>query len=620
MILRPLGVKHLRSFVSCSLLAAALVGCRPPADDTGVPTVEAVPAQGYQPPTPQPVDTFAAIPLREQTVRRHLMFLADDAQEGRSPGSPADIRVQEHIREAMIDFGLEPGLPDGAYRQPFQITNGVKPRAKKRTELTIGNTKVPHALVPFAHDTGAKPVRAKLVFVGYGIPGSEKNSGDYKDIGPHVAGKIVVAIDGGPDDPHLDPSSTRPQTKLIAARDHGAVGFILWEPNSERPFPNRGTVSDLEIPALNVGRAGSDALRKALGGGPPPQTTSELLLQGIKPGAVSRATAKLATPVEPIRLETANVIGRLQGSGSGKTIVIGAHMDHLGYGGASSLAPDEQAIHNGADDNASGVAVMLALAEAAVATPQAQRRHNLVFVAFGAEEMGLLGSKHMVKQMSPDERAALMTMINFDMVGRLGPDGLVVSGSGTSSVWPGILEDVRNDMLIKTSEDGFGASDQTSFYELDLPVLHLFTGTHGDYHRPSDDIDKINFPGAVAVGDLSARVLGELMQRDRIDFVKVKRATPKRGGFRVSLGTIPDYAADVDGLRLSGVRPGGAAALAGLQKGDIIQNLGGREIHGMDDYMAAFATMKPGVEISIRIDRGGQKLDLKITPAAPTRR
>lgn len=623
MLSRPRRVLRTAPFLQLALagLVLSLPSCRPPADDTGVPTVQAVPAGNYAvAASAPPSQAFATVPLREQTVRRHLMFLADDAQEGRAPGSPADHRVQEHIREAMMEFGLEPGTPDG-FRQTFQITNGVRPRAKKRTQLVVGKFQIPHSLVPFAHDTGNKPVRAKLMFVGYGIPGEGKNSGDYADIGPSVAGKIVVALDGGPDDPHLDPSSTRPQTKLIAARDHGAVGFILWEPDSKHPFPNRGTASDLEIPALSVGRAGSESLRAALGGGAIRKATATQALQGLERGAVSRGRARMATPIEPVRLETANIIGRLQGGGSGKTIVVGAHMDHLGLGGASSLAPGEQAIHNGADDNASGVAVMLALAEAAVALPQSERPHNLVFVAFGAEEMGLLGSKYMVKQLSPEQRRSILAMINFDMVGRLGDDGLVISGSGTSSSWPDIIEHARGDMLIKTSEDGFGASDQTSFYEIDRPVLHLFSGTHGDYHRPSDDIDKINFPGAVAIGDVAARIIGELMQRGAgIDFVKVKRTTPKRGGFRVSLGTVPDYAADVDGLRLSGVRPQSPADLAGLQKGDIIQNLGGREIHGMDDYMAAFATMKPGVEIPVQIDRGGSKVTLKITPAAPKRR
>ncbi|MGB1276067.1 MAG: M28 family peptidase, partial [Nannocystaceae bacterium] len=374
--------------VTSVLLATA---CRPPAEPTGAPTVRGVPAGSY---TIQaaPKPRFNDIRLREQTVRRHLGFLASDAQEGRSPGSSADHRVQDHIHEAMLEIGLEPGAPNGDFRQPFQVTDGVRLRPKTQTTLKLGSTKIPHSLVAFAHDTGTKPVRAQLVFVGYGIPGKAKNTGDYTGIGPSVAGKIVVALDGGPQgDPHLDPASTRPQTKLIAARDHGAVGFILWEPTSARPYPNRGTAKDLKIPALHVGQAGSEALRAALGTKPGKGNPNGQPLQGITPGATTRAKARMATPVEPHRLLTANVAGRLPGAGSGKTVVIGAHMDHLGHGNASSLAPDENAIHNGADDNASGVAVLLALAEALAEVPQQERFHDLLFVTFGAEEMGLLG-------------------------------------------------------------------------------------------------------------------------------------------------------------------------------------------------------------------------------------
>jgi hypothetical protein len=278
-------------------------------------------------------------------------------------------------------------------------------------------------------------------------------------------------------------------------------------------------------------------------------------------------------------------------------------------------------VHNGADDNASGVATMLALAAALARVPAAARPYTVEFVAFGAEEMGLLGSKHYIAGLSAEARAALVAMLNFDMVGRLKDDAVVVSGVGTSSLWKGLLAEVAGPLAIRSSEDGFGASDQASFYAAGLPVLHFFSGTHADYHKPSDDLDKINFPGAAAIGDLSLRVIGRLMRdQPTLDFIKVATPAPRAGGFRVSLGTVPDYGAKADGVALADVRPGGPAAAAGLRAGDVITLLGTREIHSLDDYMASFAELRPGVEVPVRVLRNGAAVDLKITPAAPQRR
>ncbi|MCA9712634.1 MAG: M28 family peptidase, partial [Myxococcales bacterium] len=271
---------------------------------------------------------------------------------------------------------------------------------------------------------------------------------------------------------------------------------------------------------------------------------------------------------------------------------------------------------------ASGVAVILEVAQVLGALPPSERPYTLAFVAFGAEEMGLLGSKHYVEALDPALRKRMIAMLNFDMVGRLGEEqGLVVSGMGTSSVWPALVERTRGDQEVRASEDGYGASDQTSFYEAGLPVLHFFTGTHSDYHKPSDDIEKINFAGAARIATIASRVVHALSTEGiRPDFIKVERQTPARGGFRVSLGTIPDYGAQVDGVRLSGVREGGAAAKAGLRKGDVIQKMGEREIHNLDDYMATFAVLSPGEAIDVVVERDGAAVTVKLTPEAPQRR
>jgi Zn-dependent M28 family amino/carboxypeptidase len=296
-------------------------------------------------------------------------------------------------------------------------------------------------------------------------------------------------------------------------------------------------------------------------------------------------------------------------------------MDHLGLGTAGSLAPGAQAIHNGADDNASGVATMLVLAAALSSVPREARPYTIEFLAFGAEEMGLLGSRHFVESLTPEARASMLAMVNFDMVGRLQNNSLVVSGVGTSTAWAPLLDKAAGALQIRPSEDGFGASDQASFYAAGLPVLHFFSGTHTDYHKPSDDLDKINYDGAAAIGDVALRLLaGVMRERPTLDFVKVATSTAARGAFRVSLGTVPDYAAKVDGVQLADVRTGGPAAAAGLQAGDIITKLGARDIHNFDDYMASFGELKPGVAIPVKILRAGAAKELTLTPAAPVQR
>jgi aminopeptidase YwaD len=213
-----------------------------------------------------------------------------------------------------------------------------------------------------------------------------------------------------------------------------------------------------------------------------------------------------------------------------------------------------------------------------------------------------------------------LAMINFDMVGRLREQSLVVNGMGTASEWPGLIEPLAGELKLQAVPDGWGPSDHSSFYGEGMPVLHLFTGSHEDYHKPSDDVPAINVEGAVAVGELAGRIVIALLDRcDPLTFVKTDRPQQGAAAFKVSLGTMPDYAAAVDGLALAGVREGGAAALAGLQKGDVIKKIGKREIHGMDDYMASFAELVPGEAVEVVYEREGKTLTTQLTPAAPSR-
>lgn len=595
------------------LLALAVLGaCATKATpaDTQTAAPIAIAATAEEPPPPAEF----SVSVESERVRAHIEYLADDALAGRAPGTTHDDQTQAYIETYLRKLGLEPAFADG-FRQPFEVTDGVRLSQGKSSALTLGKTAVPHAIVPFS---GSGEASGKLVFVGYGIADEGKGSGDYAGLERKLQGAIVVALEGPPpDNPHLSPVHVRPQQKLINARDHGAAGFILWEPKGAKPWPNHGEASDLKIPAVWVGAEGTDALLAAFGKKPSKEGGIDL-----KPGARGRGKANVASPVEPVVKQTANVAARLPGSGeSDRVLVVGAHMDHLGMGTSTSLAMGEHAVHNGADDNASGVGVVLELARAMAATDPQTRPFDIVFIAFGAEEMGLIGSKRYVEALGDEASKRIAAMLNFDMVGRLGDDGLVVSGIGTSKEWPELVSSLAGSLKLRTTEDGYGPSDHGSFYEAGVPVLHFFTGSHSDYHKPTDDIDKINFEGTARIANLALKIV-QRMETEQIEpgYIKVARKKSARGGFRVSLGTIPDYGANVDGVRLSGVRDGGPAASAGLRKGDVIVSLAGREVHNLDDYMASFAVLEPDVQIDVEVMREGKKVPLELTPAPPSTR
>ncbi len=301
-----------------------------------------------------------------------------------------------------------------------------------------------------------------------------------------------------------------------------------------------------------------------------------------------------------------NVIGFLDNKAE-NTIIIGAHFDHLGYGGEGSLYRDSiKAIHNGADDNASGTAVMLDLARK---LKNKNLNNNYLFMAFSGEEMGLLGSNYFVKNPTINTKA-VSYMINMDMVGRLKQDSaLAVYGTGTSPIFKQVLKAHNNKFKLIENESGVGPSDHTSFYLADIPVLHFFTGQHSDYHKPGDDSEKLNYGGMEKISEYIFNVISDLNDNGKLAFRKTKNESDNTPRFKVGLGVIPDYLFDGKGMRIDGVSEGRPAEKAGLQKGDVVIKLGDSLVTNMMSYMRALSIFDKGDKTKVVVQRGKERVN-----------
>jgi acetylornithine deacetylase/succinyl-diaminopimelate desuccinylase-like protein len=330
------------------------------------------------------------------------------------------------------------------------------------------------------------------------------------------------------------------------------------------------------------------------------------------------ADMKVAIQIDTtsLKLEGHNIIGYINHKAP-QTVVIGAHYDHLGYnelGGSTyrKQQNEKPQIHNGADDNASGTAALIELAELLQKSPY--RNHNYLFIAFSGEEQGLLGSRYFV-----DHPTIPLTqidyMINMDMVGRLDTlkNSFSLSGTGTSPRWDSILPNIQiADLKVKYDPSGTGASDHTSFYNVGIPVLHFFTGSHSDYHKPSDDWELVNFKGSLKIIKYIYSIVGKLDKQSKLAFTKTKETINTQSNFKVTLGIMPDYLFEGKGVKVDGTTEGKPAAMAGIKRGDVILKLDQFNINSMDDYMATLGKLEKGLQTKVIILRDGKEMALDV--------
>lgn len=518
-------------------------------------------------------------------ISTDIIRLSADEMEGREPGTNGEKLASEYIIHELFNAGVAPAGSDG-FLQPFTFNAGSYAGDNNRMVIGKKSLELKKDYYPLAYSANAA-FKGKTINIKHGIAAPGRD--DYREL--NVKGKVVVMESANPSD--IDPHSKLAayadlRTRIDSAAARGALGviFINSDTTADNPsgkYSNR--ITPTALPVVFVNREAAATLK-------------------------SNKAADVEGKTEILKNEKTalNVIGLIDNQAA-HTIVIGAHYDHLGYGNDASLyRGKEKAVHNGADDNASGTAGLLELAR--LLKNSNLKGNNYLLVAFSAEEIGLLGSAHLVKHL-PVPAEQINCMLNMDMIGRLKKEEpvLLVNGVGTSTFWKGALENIKVDGLrVKTSESGMGPSDHASFYLRDIPVLHFFSGTHDDYHKPSDDHEKINFEGQTQIMDYIMQLIQAIDGADsKLAFTKTNdnnnEDTPR---FKVTLGVVPDYGFDGKGMRIDGVSEGKPAKKSGMMAGDVVIKIGPHDVTDMMGYMKALSRFTKGEKATVTFLRNGE--------------
>ncbi len=564
-------------------------------------------------------NTSSDIAIEE--LRDHVFRLASDEWQGRKPGTPGADAAAAYLRDQLRSAGATL-LGDNGF-QTFEIVTGISasPECNMRYDGQDFNLEKDFRPISFS---GNEAVSSSIVFAGYGFD-FEKDSSSWRDYeGLDVSGKWVIILRGSPDDQSGDYDPFTPlRTKALTARDKGAAGVLFVSgPAVDADDKLVALVyqqqdAAMDIPILSIKR---DVAERFLGGRTIRELEAELLRTKAPVRVECKGELEARVDLRPHKIKAHNVIGVVPGADASlasEYIVIGAHYDHLGLGGSGSGSrrPDTSAIHNGADDNASGTAAALELIER-IAAEREQFSRSVLVVFFTAEEMGLLGSKEFTRT-PPVDLKSIKLMCNLDMVGRMDTArSLSIGGVGTAAGLQELAQTAADAHGVRASmsPEGFGPSDHASFYAKDIPVLFFFSGVHDDYHTPDDDADRLNYDGQKLVADLAYDVV--LSAANRTMALAFQEAGPKsrpEGGtrFKVTLGIMPDVSSgDGKGLRADAVMKGRPADLAGMKKGDVIVAMEGKPVTGVYDYMSRLGEFKVGQRISVEVLRGTEKVVL----------
>ena len=510
-------------------------------------------------------------------LKKHLFFLADDRLEGRRTGTPGEETAARYIKAVFEKNKLKPAFGND-FLQPFDVYDGLKLGPKNRLRLGADSFQLGTDFIPLPYSAtgewGIDPLSEQLVIIDLDLFREDLKQ-----------------------NPHADPEDELyKKITSIQEKEKATVIMVYSRTDSVLVFDKKSKKDKLSIPVLQLK---SSAARSIMGVAIPEGYNQRL-------GGNVDVTKDERTGY--------NVCGRID-NGSPYTIVIGAHYDHLGYGEDknSLYAGSEPRIHNGADDNASGTSALLLLSK--TLRDKKYASFNYLLVAFSGEELGLYGSKFFTEH-PPVALNSVNYMINMDMVGRLNDStkGLTIGGYGTSPVWSQLIPLQDKRFAIKIDSAGSGPSDHTSFYRKDIPVLFFFTGTHSDYHKPSDDADKVNIDGILQIVRYIEELIAGTQSMAKLPFLKTREAVSSaKSSFKVTLGIMPDYTFAAKGVHVEGVSDNKPAQKAGIQPGDVILKLGEFDTDDVQAYMKALSMFQKGQQTTVLVQRDGKMLTFQVT-------
>ena len=516
------------------------------------------------------------------SLKENISFLASDDLKGRRAGDPGELQAAEFIAEKFKSYGLVPKGNNGEYFQPFTINDGKE--VAQGSFLKVGGKELGPMLefFPVSNSVPSDIVVADV-------------SPELKENGQPWFIDLAEAIDKDKLHPHVDISALVTEV-LNKAKLKGATAAILFhsESNSDfLTFDPKDRSNPTPIPALYI---------------------SKKAMEEHFPDPAQSYRVEFGYSFKPKTRTARNVVGFIDNKAP-LTVVIGAHYDHLGYGedGNSMIRNGDPAVHNGADDNASGTAAIIELASQLSKTKNKQ--YNFLFIAFSAEELGLFGSKYFVENPTVPLNS-VNYMINLDMVGRLNDSTktITIGGYGTSPSWQNMISAVKNKQFnVRFDSSGSGPSDHTSFYRKDIPVLFFFTGLHTDYHKPSDDAEKINYLGTLYITKFIKEMILADESAQKIAFTKTReQQTTTSARFSVSMGIMPDYSYSGNGVRVDGVSENKPAKKAGILAADIIKQLGKQQVSSVESYMQVLSSFKKGDQTTVVVLRGDKEITVEI--------